>query len=389
MIDFILFENYISARNHYKDICIIARMLKACGYSVAIADVFNEDEYCDVEGVEHIVFPESWHEVPNTETMPELKKFAVNKINKSRYNKRLSYCVDYLRDKCCNIYAGSYYTGMPMGWMKHIPADVNVFFWGLRSARLIEYKIKPFTLAGINSYFLHQYAIRHKNLKFFVSDEIIRKEFLNLGIEPERLVLRPERMIDELPGDKLEIDYSGLKLLSIGAIRPAKRIEKILEAIRLLNDSELEYTIAGKAQSSNLDYENVIAEASVCMANVKRLNYRIPEDEYNELMDSADFLILCDEKQPSSVTNGTMNEALLKGVPLIAPDYNPYKYFIEKYNIGILFNPEDKTSLTSAISRAKKMGKDIFKDNIRVYQKTLLFDTVVENFHKELKRTIV
>lgn len=52
--DFVLFENFNQAINHYKDICIIARLLQSSGYSVAIADVFAEAEYCKVEGVPHI-----------------------------------------------------------------------------------------------------------------------------------------------------------------------------------------------------------------------------------------------------------------------------------------------------------------------------------------------
>lgn len=86
----------------------------------------------------------------------------------------------------------------------------------------------------------------------------------------------------------------------------------------------------------------------------------------------------------SSVTNGTMNEALLKGKPIIAPNYNPYKDIIDNYNVGISYNPDSIESLTTAIMRAKENGVSFYSESILNYQKTLLIDVVSSNFVREL-----
>lgn len=291
-----------------------------------------------------------------------------------------------LRGKYRNLYAGSYFVHMTIGWLKEIPDTASVFFWGLRSSRLIEHKLKPFSKVALPAYRLRRYFDHHQNLKFFVSDEIIRNEFIELGISPRRLVVRPERYIEHTPSAIVPKETSkGLNLLSIGSLRETKRIENVLDALRLLNDDTITYTIAGKASD---EYEAIIKNHSNGLQGVIRRNYRIPEEEYNQLIEQCGFLILCDRQQLSSVTNGTMNEALLKGKPIIAPNYNPYKFYIEKYGIGIAFDPQSIESLSSAIRNAKQKGVACFTDNINNYQQTLLFDVVAERFGKELAESL-
>ncbi len=388
MYDFILFENFYQAFNHYKDVCIIAQYLLRCNYSVAIADVFGEAKNCQVEDVPHISFdkncpiPFSENAVCRTDIISNIK----NSWKRKQIDDYLIYVMRQLRGKYRNLYAGSYFVHMATGWLKEIPDTASVFFWGLRSSRLIEYKLKPFSKVALQAYRLRRYFDRHQNLKFFVSDEIIRDEFIELGISPNRLVVRPERYIEKMPSDILHKDTSkGLSLLSIGSLRETKRIESILDALKQLNDDTITYTIAGKA---SLAYETMIGDHSNGLQGVSRRNYRIPEEEYNELFQQCDFLILCDKQQLSSVTNGTMNEALLKGKPIIAPNYNPYKFYIKKYGIGVLFDPQSIESLSSAIMDAKQKGVAYFTDNIRNYQKTLLFDVVTERFGKELTESL-
>ena len=388
MYDFILFENYYQAFNHYKDLCIIARYLMRCGYSVAIADVFGEAENCKIEEVPHISFDKkcpvsiSENGVRRTDIISNIK----HSWKRKQIDGYLKYVMRQLRGKYHNLYAGSYFVHMTIGWLKEIPDNTSVFFWGLRSSRLIEHKLKPFGKKALPAFRLRRYFDHHKNLKFFVSDEIIREEFIELGISPNRLVIRPERYIEKMPSGSFHKEASNrLGLLSIGSLREAKQIEKILDVLKQLNDDTITYTIAGKASD---EYEKLIKSHSNGLQGVIRRNYRIPEEEYNQLIEQCDFLILCDRQQLSSVTNGTMNEALLKGKPIIAPNYNPYKFYIEKYGIGITFDPESIESLSSAILDAKQKGVACFTDNIKNYQRTLLFDVVAERFGKELAESL-
>ena len=101
-------------------------------------------------------------------------------------------------------------------------------------------------------------------------------------------------------------------------------------------------------------------------------------------MDDCDFLILCDKKQATNVTNGTMNEALLNGRPIIAPDYDPYRYVINKYDVGLLFNPTDESSLVNVIKKAAQSKASAYLEQLISYQKSLLFENVAKEFCSNL-----
>lgn len=375
MFDFVLFENFYFAHNHYKDVCLIAELLMDNGYSVAIADVFDEGDNCHIEGVPHIQFKKKYPKMFIGKA--RITGYLFDFINKRRIDNYLIYVIRQLKGQYQHLYAGSYFTYMTTGWLKEIPSSSNVFFWGLRSARLIQ--------KDREAVHLRLYFESHPNLKFFISDEIIYKEFIDLGISSKRLVIRPERYIKELNPVAVSSDTSKLHLLTIGTIRRQKRVEKCLDAIRLIPNIAVDYTIAGKADD---EYEKFITFHREGLNNVKRLNYRIPEDEFCALIDQADFLVLCDEQQQSSVTNGTMNEALLKGKPIIAPNYNPYKYFVEKYGVGLLYDANNTVSLKEAIINATQNGPQIFAKSILLYQESLLFETVSQKFGLDLERTL-
>jgi glycosyltransferase involved in cell wall biosynthesis len=83
-----------------------------------------------------------------------------------------------------------------------------------------------------------------------------------------------------------------------------------------------------------------------------------------------------------------MNEALLMNKPIIAPNFNPYKYYIEKYSIGILYNEDSLDDLANAIKIAKKIGPRIFYRNIKEYQKSLLYDNVKVFFSENIKNIL-
>lgn len=374
MFDFVLFENFYLAHNHYKDICLIARLLMANGYSVAIADVFEEGENCLVEDVPHIQFRKKFPKLLVSKI--KITDYLYDFINKRHIDNYLIYVMRQLKGQYKHLYAGSYFTYMTTGWLKEIPSSSSAFFWGLRSARLIEKKKSAVRL--------RQFFDSHLNLKFFVSDELIFQEFIDVGISASRLVIRPERFITEIQTITTQKTNKELRLLSIGSIRKQKRVELCIDAIRRTGlNNRITYTIAGGNKDEQ--YESLITKHRNGMSNVIRMNYRIPEEEYNKLIKDCDFLVLCDDRQKSSVTNGTMNEALLKGVPIIAPNYNPYKYYVERYRIGLLFNPSDSSSLDQILTQAFQHGRSYFSNNIVSYQKTLLFESVSKTFGQELK----
>lgn len=387
--DFILFENWHQATNHHKDVGLIASMLNDCGYTVAVADVYQNINRNLIEGVPciTILHKASFLDYPKSGLMskwPFVK--IVGAINRHREAQHLKSVMKELEGQFKHLYCGSYYVKMPIGWLRKIPDNSCAFFWGLRSVRLIQFKNNAFDFGGISSYFLRHYFDRHTNLKFFVSDQLIREEFLKLGITPDRLVIRPERFIEDYSTGKEE-ENGYFVLLSIGSLRPQKRIELIVESIFKLNDDDIQYIIAG---ASSQGYESIIEDRieKTRYDAVKRINHRLTEDEFNGFINLADFLVLCDSPQASNVTNGTMNEALLAGVPIIAPNYDPYKFFVEHYKVGVLFNPDEAGSMESAIVKAKQLGREAFTESIHDYQSLYLKKNVVKDFAKSLNQVL-
>lgn len=265
--------------------------------------------------------------------------------------------------------------------IKAVPQGKNIFFWGLRSYRLYEYRLHK-NFYSWNCRKVSNYVYRNKNIKFFVSDSMIKSEFVNIGIAEERLVIRPERVIFKLQPIAKPSLTPTLNFLSIGSIRPEKRIEKILGAIRELPTDSFYYTIAGKTDEA---YEQIIQQSMIGMQNVQRLNYRLSEKEYYELIANCDFLVLCDIKMPANVTNGTLSEALLQLKPVIAPNYDPYKTIIEQNKVGILYDPDDASSLKLAMKKAFENKSSFYYESLVKYQRSFLFSSVVEQFHKDME----
>lgn len=378
--DFILFENNRFAINHYKDIKIIANLLERCGYKVAVLDIYKESEYID-SSYTHIQHNFQCHLI-KVHNIPVISTIE-NIINGCKWNRYLKRVLKSIKGQYKNAYVGSLQDNMRLGWMNSIPSDVKVFIWGLRSHWLTVYKRKPISLRGVNTWFLHRFFLNHKNFNFFVSDEIIKSEYINLGFEPCRLVIRPERIIQIIPSPKKERKAGApLKLLSIGLLRPDKRIELVLDSIKDIDSNLIEYTIAGI--SDPVEYEKLIEAKMSSLLCVRRLNYRIPDDEFNSLMTNTDFIILCDVKQLSSVTNGTLLESLLMGTPIIAPNYAPYDSMINNYEVGIMFNPDKPATLTDAIQQAINYKLSDHREQFESFQKKYMMESVVKSFGEQL-----
>lgn len=379
--DFVLFENQEGNINHYKDVCQIALMLKQGGYNVAIADVFDEAEYCQVEGVPHISFPYHVKTKLNKGRFWQ-PSFIITKYQRNNYYKRI---IKDLSNLTKNIYAGSYHLTLSTSWLKAVPKDVNCFFWGLRSWWMEYQKYHFFSLQTINARKLHRLFKIRKNFGLFVSEPVIKDEFIKLGISADRLIIRPERYVNSSDINVQEPSKDNLlHFVTIGSLRSDKRIEMIVDAMKELT-FPFQYIIAGESRNN---YEATIKSAIEGCEFVKRLNYRISDNEFKSLIQNADFLILGDKDNYSCVTNGTLMEALLSGTPVIAPDYGLYKYYVTKYDVGLLYNPLEKDSLVHALTTAEKLKKSSFEVGLKRIKKDFMFENISKQFCEDIKALV-
>jgi len=212
---------------------------------------------------------------------------------------------------------------------------------------------------------------------------MIKFEFEKLGIQANRLIIKPERTIEKIKDANFERLSKSFRLLSIGLIRIDKRIELGIEALNKVNNIDIEYYICGK--NTHIQYEKKLNTLIEKNEKFVRINRYLSEEEMLDHLEKCHFLLLCDKKQPSSVTNGTLIEAFINLRPVIAPNYEPYKYYIEKYGLGILYNPEETDSLVNAINKAILKGTFSYHENLINFQQTLLFEQAVTEFNDAIK----
>lgn len=385
--DFILFENLYSVENHYKDLDILVRLLMKAGYNVAIADAFKESKLCQPNGVPHIEIdiscPRLFRDPQTYSSKSSSWKDLYYRIRKDYYMYRVLKKVNGMAP---NIYLGSMTLATPAFFFHAFQSDTNYYMWALRSSHLLNWKCSSFGLFKFVSKALYNNCVRRKNLRLIVSNELILQEFIQqVGIPRERLIIRPERIIEykRLLRGKGAKGVS-LNILFIGTLRAFKNVEFCIEALKRLSDLRITYTIAGRCKS-NTTYNDKISRLIENMPNVIRIDRYIPDDEYEQLMSDCDFLVLCDKKQASCASNGTMIEALLHGKPIIAPDFNPFKYEIYNHGIGYMYHYEDVDSLCRVLKKALESGADVFYKNISTAQECYLENAVIESLRNQIK----
>lgn len=384
--DFVLLENLYTVENHYKDLTILARLLKEADYTVAIADVFKEASLCKVDGIPHLSLgiksPTAFSTLHPYDQNHSRWKNLYRRIIKDFYLYRI---ILRLKGIASHVYLGSMTLDTPAFFFSAFERNTKYYMWALRSAALLYWKKGHIDLYYFVSKSLYNRSRNIHNLNLIVSNDIIKREFeTNVGIESSRIITRPERIIEnEISLNKKEKRTNQiLSLLYIGTIRPSKNIGFCLEALKRLKDDRIVYTIAGRCREDKLYGDEINKKASET-PNAIRIDRYIPDEEYERLINDCDFVVLCDEKETSCASNGTMSEALLHGKPIIAPDINPFRNEVETYGIGYLYEYGNIDSLCEVLQKALS-GRDVFVEKLEEYQNGFILRNVALNLRRQI-----
>ena len=381
--DFIVFENYHQATNHKYDVLLIAKLLQSKGIKVALLDVYHEDKEDEKEGIE-VIHLKNAMPIPNDKWQlhPKNKLFSVFCLirflwQQHFYMKKVLGEVETLADR---FYCGSYHLGMSRAFFN---TDKICYYWGLRSSRMTNFwfHFKTNPILAFRMVMLRKAFMKNPTQRLFVSNDIILNEFCKLGLSRDRMVIREERCIDELGTPKYEKLSTRFSLLTIGMLRAEKRIDYTISEFLKTNQPEWQYVLAGRAQDQ---YERLIERSIGNSAGIKRVNEFMDYDKFNQFIRESHFVVLADVRQKSCVTNGTMMEALINYRPIIAPDYNPYRFYFEKFGIGIPYNPEIPGDLARAMKEAKNLGCQYFQKNIEAFLQSIEFNHVASELFNQL-----
>lgn len=383
--DFVLFENQYAYDGHYKEVANFARQLKKAGYSVAIADVFKESHYCQVDGVPHIAFEKKAPEYFTDLRWAIEKKGILKKIKlRIQHSLYLRYVLKQIMPICDRIYMGALVYNTPLGIWPLFQKGKQFYFWGIRSYIVLQWKKSGlFSASGLISRIFYSSLQRQKNVNLICSNNAIKEEFeREAQIAQERLIVRPERTVQLVTVPTVRQDGK-LRILSIGTTRSSKNIHKILKALKLADNSNVYYTIAG-ANPYEGEYERIIEGAMGGVKNVLRINRFFSEQEYEEFFNDCDFVISCEGKQATNISSGTLMEALLHGKPVIGPNHNTYYDEIHGNGVGIIFDVDNIQSLADAINQAYRTGAAPYVSNLIAYQEKFLEDKVVKNLKAQI-----
>lgn len=145
-----------------------------------------------------------------------------------------------------------------------------------------------------------------------------------------------------------------INILFIGNFRKEKKLEWLLDVWASCSGDEaldkLYLTVAG---SGNLKAKNT-------SINVNIINQYIPDEQYNDLLKNAHFVIM----PYRGVTNsGVLNDAIAAGVPCIVSDddlFSQHKYLVKKYMFG------DEESLKYTLRKISRMSVDEYNQDVEM-----------------------
>lgn len=384
MYDFLLFENYHLAVHHKIDVVIIAKMLKSQGLKVAIFDIYHEDDSDDIEGIP-VLHWTSKAPIPDDSRMKR-KHSVLETIFKSKMFQWQLHCYmkevkSFITDKANNFYCGSYHNGMST-----VLFDIQkpCYWWGLRSERIrfSWHKCFPSPLTGVHILMERNIFLKNPYQRLFVSNQIIMDEFERLGVPRKRMVIREERVVVKTMDSNLNMLDQNVSFLVIGQLRKEKHIPTTISAFKKANINGAVLKLIGRSQG---EYEEEISKAIGEDNRIFRLNAFLEYDDFNKHFSSSHFVLFADEEGPSCITNGTMTEALINHRPIVCPNYNPYKYYIEKYGVGLLYEAGNEDSYASVLEKASELGAQSFQPSIERFLHTIQFDVVATKLVRDIK----
>jgi glycosyltransferase involved in cell wall biosynthesis len=197
---------------------------------------------------------------------------------------------------------------------------------------------------------------------------------------PYELFSDPEKTND----DKLLRTNNEFVISTVGVIYEGKNIDFIINTLKNKRIADVKYIISGfpydeygqRIKKEVEDLHNEMIEG--------HFEY-LSEEEYTRAIKTADFIVLSYSKDRSDQASGVFFDAIKYNRPVIAPNVEPFKYYIEKYKIGLMFEENDEESFVQQINMAKKLGTSYFIKNINDFKRDFSYDVWIKKFVDFLK----
>ena len=135
-----------------------------------------------------------------------------------------------------------------------------------------------------------------------------------------------------------------VKLLYFGTFFFGKGVDILVDASKKITNDNHQLTIAGDATTANFDI------SKIDLTNYYRLiNKYLTEKDVISLMKENNVLILPYRNTYENGTSGVLVQAALAGRLMIVPDIFPFNEVVNKYSLGLTFDPGSSDSLAKSI----------------------------------------
>ena len=228
--------------------------------------------------------------------------------------------------------------------------------------------------------------LRNKYQCLFVSNHIIKEEFLKLGVPAERIVIREERCVEVEKTANEDLMAEKVRFLTIGQLRPEKQVDQTISAFRKSNLENVELYLVGKGKDA--EYDDSLSSVIGGDERIHRVGGYLEYEAFNEHFAKSHFVVFADRQQMSSITNGTLTEALINRRPVIVPNYPPFNYYVNTYNVGLLYTPNDVVSYSEALINAYKKGASSFLPAIDKFLENIDFERVSKELTTNVRSII-
>jgi len=177
-------------------------------------------------------------------------------------------------------------------------------------------------------------------------------EILTEKYNVEHVVLGPHGAFEEIPTPDFELPEGPLQIMTFGKFGTYKKIEALIEAFQILQDTvdiPLELVIAGSDSPNTPGYIDGVREQYRHIDNIRYTGYVAEEDVPRIFQESAVVVFPYNSTTGSS---GVLHQAGSYGKAVVLPNLGDLAELIEEEGYqGEYFEPEDPTTMAEAIKR--------------------------------------
>ena len=222
----------------------------------------------------------------------------------------------------------------------------------------------------------------------FVTEEVYRKVLSEANYKS--IAVLHDRWLQDLGNDNdalKEVDAEdNLRLLTLGTISHMKNpiaFVKLLQSSENNRKLEYCYDIYGKSLDKSGE------ELGSMVKNSQLINYYddyIENVKFDSLMKEADIIVIpYDGDYTKFMTSGVMWDCFKYKKPILCPDLEPFRYYIETFNIGFIYTPETLQDLLDSIVLSKNTTLVNIQENYRRLYNEISHENLLKKFMHDLK----